>query len=319
MRAAAARAARLCARAAPPRTLPLSVLPSTSSSSSASCYSSVAAQVPPPLAGRVAVVFGVANKWSLAWSVARAWRVAGARLLVACRSDREAAAARKLLAAVTAGAATDAGVEVLVCDVTVEGDVEAVFAHAGHTFGGRVDCVLHAVAAAPPGVLSKPLLEATAEEFAATHMTSAYSLVSIARCAAPLMAPLDESSCPSITSLTYLGSSRAVPGYGAMGCAKASLESATRYLAQELGPRGIRVNCISAPPSNTLSARGIPNFKAMQRAAAGQSFLARQVAQDEVASCATFLAGQGASGITGQVMHVDGGFSAAAATGTSPS
>ena len=131
--------------------------------------------------------------------------------------------------------------------------------------------------------------------------------VSDATDAGELSLPASSSSA-SITSLTYIGSSRAVPGYGVMGVAKASLESSTRYLAHELGAHGVRVNCVSAPPLNTVSARGIPGFKAMQHAAEERSFLPDAVTHDQVADVATFLASDAARSITGQVLHADAGF-----------
>ena len=304
------------------------------------------------LAGKRAVVFGVCNKWSLAWACAQSWHAAGAQLTLVCKSDREKGAVEQLASSLSSPLGTgtsqinenDAGrysglvnfgdcdggavslveeTETLVCDVSDEAAIQAVFARASHNGARPVHCVLHAVAAAPPGALAAPLFEASKEDFLSTQLISAYSLISIARAALPVMeaslldgqeeaAQVSSSSSCSITSLTYIGASRAVPGYGIMGAAKASLESSTRYLAHELGPRGVRVNCLSAPPLNTLSARGIPGFKDMHRAAEERSFSAKAVTHAQVAEVATFLASDAACSITGQVVHADAGFGVSA-------
>ena len=273
-----------------------------------------------------ALVFGVANKWSIAWSIARAWDAAGTNVIMVCRSDREQRTVEKLADELQNNNTSS---PVLICDVTKEKDLALTFQQAHEMFGGTLDSVLHGVAAAPPGSLGKPLHELTLEEFLETQHVSTYSLLATVRHALPLMksttsssssssssstssstspSPSSSPTSPSITTLSYIGSNLAVPGYGAMGCAKASLESSVRYLAHDVGSFGVRVNCISAPPLKTLSSKGIPNFQTMQKHAVKQSCLKRQISHNEIASYATFLASPQASGITGQVVYVDGGF-----------
>lgn len=271
------------------------------------------------LAGQRAVIFGVANRWSLAWAVARAWDAAGAQLTLACRSERERVSVEKLAASLHASGESSSipPPNILVCDVTDENAIQSVFERASNGGNQLIDSVLHGVAAAPSGALSKPLLEASEKDFLSTQLVSAFSLISIARCALPVLRVSEQSdpeadgspcSISSITSLTYIGSSRAVTGYGIMGAAKASLESSTRYLAQELGPQGVRVNCVSAPPLNTLSARGIPGFKAMQQASKERSLFNSSVSHDHIADVTTFLASSAGQSMTGQILHADAGF-----------
>ena len=268
-----------------------------------------------------AIVFGVANKWSLAWSIAQAWDAVGTQVIMVCR-ERDQAAVNKL--ARTLANNTTLLSPVLACDVTQEEQLSSVFEQTKDMFDGELDSVLHGIAAAPPGALGKPFYELTRDEFLSTQEISTYSLVAMARHAFPLMTSSDalaspgsagsppSPSSPSITTLSYIGSNLVTPGYGVMGCAKASLESSVRYLAHDLSPKGIRVNCISAPPMKTLSARGIPHFQTMQAHAIQNSCLQRQVTHDEIASYATFLASAQASGITGQTVFVDGGFNCTA-------
>jgi enoyl-[acyl-carrier protein] reductase I len=266
-----------------------------------------------------ALIFGVANKWSLAWSIARAWDAAGTPVIMVCRSERERVSVDNLAQTLKHNKQLQA--PVLTCDATDDKQLAMVFEQANESFQGELNSVLHGIAAAPPGALGKPFHQLTAKEFLSTQEVSTYSLLAIARHAIPLMAlpcstpsssPSSPSSAttrsPSITTLSYIGANLVAPGYGVMGVAKASLESSVRYLASELGPQGIRVNCISAPPMKTLSARGIPDFHAMQARAIDGSCLQKPMSPDEIASYATFLASSQASGITGQVVTVDGGF-----------
>mmetsp|Transcript_29230 Transcript_29230/g.49270 ORF Transcript_29230/g.49270 Transcript_29230/m.49270 type:complete len:294 (+) Transcript_29230:81-962(+) len=290
------------------------------------------------LAGKIGVVFGAANKRSIAWSVAEAWVNAGARVHVVCQSERFLSSLEKLIVgddknghAASTGSGSIGGVHV--CDVTDEAAISRVFDAICEIDGPRVDAVLHSIAHAPATAMRGTLLDTSAADFASAHAVSAYSLISIARVAAPLLSagaphrgdgsdletqePSFGTPRPgggSITALTYAGSTRATPGYVAMGCAKASLEAAVRGLALELGPPplSIRVNALSPGPISTLAARGISGFTELKAAALAKAPLRRTAMGTEVGAAACFLASDGAASITGQVIHIDGGLSAVA-------
>ena len=295
------------------------------------------------LAGKTGAVFGVANRHSLAWHVARAWRAAGADVAIGFQ-ERSRAAVEAMVAADTA--ASDDGGEggrckpplLFACDVTRDADIDDAFARIGAWApGARLDALLHAVAAAPTAALRRGgLVAVTRDEWHATQDVSAYSLVALARGALPLMASNGDDDATndsndgndgndsdgggggggSILALSYLGAERVVPSYGVLGPAKAALESAARYLAHDLGPAGVRVNCVSAGPVRTASARALPGFAALARGAGGAAPLGRNATADEVARAAVFLASDLASGVTGEVLKVDGGFSTMATAAT---
>ena len=248
------------------------------------------------LTGKCGVVFGVANKRSIAWAIAQAWHQAGARLVFTYQGERLKDNVHQL--AETFGADT----LILPCDVTRDEDIQSVFAQAGQAFGS-ISLVLHSVAFAPREALEGDFVSTSREAFRVAHDVSAYSLVAIAREAAPLM-----TDCGSIVAMTYYGAEKVVPKYNVMGVAKASLEACTRYLAYDLGPRKIRVNCISAGPVNTLAARGIAGFSEMLKIYEARAPLKRNVVPEELGATATFLASDGAAAITGQVLYVDGGY-----------
>ena len=249
------------------------------------------------LEGKTGIVFGVANHRSIAWSVAQAWHDAGARLAFTYQGERMKGSVEELAA--TLGPDT-----ILVpCDVTSDDEIKAVFAKMGEAFG-RLDFLLHSVAFAPRESMSGSFLDTSREDFHIAHDISAYSLVAITREAVPLM-----TQGGSVITLSYYGAEKVVPHYNVMGLAKASLEAATRYLAADLGPRKIRVNCISTGPINTLSARGIAGFTQMLQHHAEHAPLKRGVLPAEIGATATFLASQGAAAVTGQVIYVDGGYS----------
>jgi len=241
-------------------------------------------------------VFGVANKRSIAWAIAQAWAREGARLAFTYQGDRVKENVEEL--AGTFGADT----LILPCDVTRDEDIATVFKAAGGKFG-KLDLLLHSVAFAPKDALEGEFVNTSREAFRIAHDVSAYSLVALARAAAPLMP-----DGGSIVAMSYYGAEKVVPHYNVMGVAKASLEASTRYLAYDLGPKKIRVNCISAGPVNTLAARGIAGFMDMFKHYEAHSPLKRNVTPDELGATGAFLASDGAAAITGQVLYVDCGY-----------
>ncbi len=248
------------------------------------------------LAGKTGIIFGVANKRSIAWAIAQAWARAGATLAFTYQGERLKENVEEL--AGTFGTDT----LLLPCDVTSDEQIDRVFEEAGRKFG-KLHLLLHSVAFAPPEALKGGFLNTSREAFRIAHDVSAYSLVALARGAAPLMG-----EGGSIISMTYHGSVKVIPGYNVMGVAKASLEACTRYLAYELGPRKIRVNCISAGPMNTLAGRGISGFTEMLKHYEAHAPLRRNVLPEELGTTGAFLASDGAAAITGQVLYVDCGY-----------
>lgn len=248
------------------------------------------------LTGKIGVVFGVANKRSIAWAIAQAWKREGATLAFTYQGDRLKENVEEL--AGTFGADT----LILPCDVTQDSQIEAVFSQLGEKYG-RLDLLLHSVAFAPKDALEGDFLNTSREAFRVAHDVSAYSLIALARAAAPLM-----TTGGSIVAMTYYGSEKVIPHYNVMGVAKAALEASTRYLANSLGARKIRVNCISAGPMNTLAARGISGLSEMLKHYELHAPLKRNVLPDELGHTGVFLASDGAAAITGQVLYVDCGY-----------
>jgi enoyl-[acyl-carrier protein] reductase I len=248
------------------------------------------------LAGKIGLVFGVANKRSIAWAIAQAWHRAGARLAFTYQGDRVKENVEEL------AAAFGQDTLILPCDVTRDEEIAAVFAEMRGKFD-RLDLLLHSVAFAPKAALEGRFMETSREAFRIAHDVSAYSLVALARAAAPLM-----NGGGSIIGMSYYGAEKVVPHYNVMGVAKAALEACTRYLAYDLGPQGIRVNCISAGPVNTLAARGISGFLEMLKHYETKAPLKRNVTPDELGATGVFLASDGAAAITGQVLYVDCGY-----------
>jgi enoyl-[acyl-carrier protein] reductase I len=248
------------------------------------------------LAGKIGLVVGVANKRSIAWAIAQAWHEAGAKLAFTYQGER-----LKDNVAELAGV-FGADTLLLPCDVTNDDEIARVFAEVGGKFG-RLHLLLHSVAFAPREALEGDFLGTTREAFRVAHDVSAYSLVALARGAAPLM-----TEGGSIVAMSYYGSRKVVPHYNVMGVAKASLEACARYLAYDLGPKKIRVNCISAGAVNTLAARGIAGFTDMLKHYETHAPLKRNVLPDELGATGTFLASDGAAAITGQVLYVDCGY-----------
>src|SRR2546421_8836658 len=248
------------------------------------------------LAGKLGIVFGVANKRSIAWAIAQAWHKAGARLAFTYQGERLKENVEEL--AGTSGPET----LILPCDVAKDEDIARVFSMVSEKFG-KLHLLLHSVAFAPKDALEGEFVNTSREAFRVAHDISAYSLVALARAAAPLM-----SEGGSVIAMTYYGAKKVVPHYNVMGVAKAALEASTRYLAYDLGPKKIRVNCISAGPVNTLAARGIAGFTDMLRHYEAHAPLKRNLVPEELGATGTFLASDGAAAITGQVIYVDCGY-----------
>src|SRR5437762_9075896 len=248
------------------------------------------------LAGKIGVVFGVANKRSIAWAIAKAWAAAGARLIFNYQGERLKENVEELVGEF--GEQTP----LFPCDVSSNDEIRFFFEKV-RSETDRVDLMLHSLAFAPREALEGDFVSTTREAFRVAHDISAYSLVALVRQAAPLM-----TEGGSIVAMTYYGSGKVVPHYNVMGVAKASLEASTRYLAYDLGPKKIRVNCISAGPVNTLAARGIAGFTDMLKHYEAHAPLKRNVLPDELGATGTFLVSDGAAAITGQVIYVDSGY-----------
>lgn len=247
------------------------------------------------LKDKFGIIFGVANKRSIAWATAQALSEAGARLAFTYQGERLKENVESLTRDL-------AGALVLPCDVMQQEEVEQAFARVREEFG-RLDFLIHSIAYAPKEELEGHFVDTTREGFTTALGVSAYSLAQLARAAAPLM-----TDGGSIVSMSYYGAEKVVPNYNVMGVAKAALEACTRYLAADLGPRNIRVNAISAGPLNTLSARGVANMSTMLKHHAERAPLRRNVLAREVGDTALFLCSPLASGITGEVIHVDCGY-----------
>jgi len=248
------------------------------------------------LEGRHGLVLGIANKRSLAWGIAQAAHRAGARLAVTYQGER-------LQENVTELAAQLRDPLVLPCDVTKDEDVAALAEKVREGFGS-LDFVVHAVAFALREELDGEFVNTSREGYRVAQDISSYSLTALARATAPLM----EGRGGSIVTLSYLGGERVVPHYNVMGVAKAALEMSVRYLAADLGPKGIRVNAISAGPVKTLAASGVHGLSKMLEYHRTHAPLRKTTDQDEVGDAALFLVSSLSRGITGEVIHVDGGF-----------
>ena len=251
----------------------------------------------PLLEGRTGIIFGVANKRSIAWGIAQALSREGMRLAFTYQGDR-------LKESVEALSSTLPGSVLLPCDVTNDAEIDSVFRTLGDTFG-KLDALVHAVAFAPREDLENEFVKTSREGFKTAHDISAYSLVALTRAAVPLMQKAGEGS---VLALSYYGAEKAVEGYNVMGVAKASLEASVRYLASNLGTQKIRVNAISAGPVNTLAARGIKGFTGMLHHHAEKAPLRRNVELEEIGSAALFLISSMSSAITGEIMYVDCGY-----------
>ena len=246
-------------------------------------------------AQKTAVVFGLANKRSIAWAIAQKLQQAGWRLAITYQNERLEQEAKHLIADLPDAAG-------FMCDVASDEQVAKLFDQLKENYG-TLEGIVHSVAFAPAEELKGEFVNTSREGFRIAHDISVYSLVAVSRAAAPLM-----SQGGGIVTLSYFGAEKVVPRYNVMGVAKAALEASVRYLASDLGPKGIRVNAISAGPIKTLAARGISNLGDMLKAHADRAPLRRNVDPGEVGSAAVFLLSPGGSGITGETIYVDCGY-----------
>ena len=251
------------------------------------------------LSGKTGLVVGIANKRSIAWAIARAAQAAGARLAVTYQGERLEENVRVLAAELSDPV-------IVPCDVTDDGQMANVFDAVDREFGG-LDFLVHGAAYAPREELSAPFVQTTREGFRTSLDISAYSLIALSRGALPLM---ERRGGGSILTLTYLGSERVFQNYNVMGVAKAALEAAVRYLAADLGPKGIRVNAISAGPIKTLAASGISGFSGILQHYRDRAPLRRTVETAEIADAAMFLLGPAGRAVTAEILMVDGGYHA---------
>lgn len=249
------------------------------------------------LQGKTGIVFGIANKRSIAWAITQTVAAAGARLALTYQNERFEDKVRELAQQIESSL-------ILPCDVGKDEEVEAVFKAVEREFGG-LDFLVHSIAYAPREDLEGDFVNTSRDGFRLAHDVSVYSLIALAQRAAPLM---EARGGGSIITLTYLGGERAVPNYNVMGVAKAALESTVRYLAFSLGPRNIRVNAISAGPIKTLAAAGVSGFSRILNVVGQLTPLRRNTDPSEVADTALFLCSHLSRGITGEVIHVDSGY-----------
>ena len=248
------------------------------------------------LEGKKALIFGVANEKSIAWSTAEAYRREGAEVALAYAND--AVAKRVIPLGESIGASL-----MLPCDVRSDADLADLFSRVRQNWGG-LDILVHSVAFANKDELKGSFLNTTREGFAMAMDISAYSLIAMAKEAVPLMSGRDG----SIIAMTYYGSQKVFPSYNAMGVAKAALEASVRYLAEAVGPEGIRVNAISAGPLRTLASAGVGGFGQIAGHVAAKAPLRRNIPQEEVAGAALYLGSHLSSGVTGEIHFVDSGY-----------
>ncbi len=249
------------------------------------------------LEGKTGVIFGVANKRSIAWAIAQALHEAGARLAFTYQGERLRENVEELVGAF--------GVETVLvpCDVSRDEQIGRVFEEVGNKFG-KVNVLLHSVAFAPKEALEGNFINTSREAFRTALDVSAYSLLGVARAALPLM----EKEGGSILTMSYYGAEKVVPHYNVMGVAKSALESTVRYLAYDLGGKRIRVNAISAGPVQTLAARGISGFSEMMKVYPSRAPLRRNIETTELGNTGLFLLSDMGSGITGETIYVDAGY-----------
>jgi enoyl-[acyl-carrier protein] reductase I len=247
------------------------------------------------LAGRTAVVFGVANKRSIAWAIAQNLHAAGAKVAITYQNERLRQQAEDLIQSLP-------GADGFQCDVSSDNQIADLFAQLRERYG-KIHTLVHSVAFAPAEELRGDFINTTREGFRIAHDVSVYSLIAVSRAAAPLM-----TDGGSIITMSYYGAEKVVPKYNVMGVAKAALEATVRYLANDLGKQAVRVNAISAGPIKTLAARGISGLGEMLSSHAERAPLKRNVDPDEVGKTGLFLASDLSTGITGETIYVDCGY-----------
>ncbi len=249
------------------------------------------------LDGKKGVIFGVANNKSIAWAIAKRLKAEGMELAFTYAGEILESRVRPL--------AGEAGSKlVLPCDVTKDEEIEKVFETLKGEWGG-LDALVHSVAFAKKEELKGEYLNTSREGFKLALDVSAYSLVALARFAAPLL----EQKGGSIVTMSYYGSEKVIPNYNVMGVAKAALEASVRYLAADLGPRGVRINTISAGPVKTLAAMGISGFRSILDLVEKNAPMKRNITHEDVAGAALFLLSGLSRGVTGEIVHVDSGYS----------
>jgi enoyl-[acyl-carrier protein] reductase I len=244
---------------------------------------------------KTAVIFGLANKRSIAWSIAQKLQQSGWRLAITYQNERLALEAKDLISELPGAAG-------FMCDVTQDAQIASLFTELQKNYG-TLHGLVHSIAYAPEADIKGDFINTSREGFRIAQDISVYSLVAVSRAALPLMA-----AGGSIVTMTYYGAEKVVPRYNLMGVAKAALEATVRYLANDLGPKNIRVNAISAGPIKTLASRGISGFGEMLKVQAERAPLKRNVDAAEVGATAAFLLSDAGSGITGETLYVDCGY-----------
>jgi enoyl-[acyl-carrier protein] reductase I len=245
--------------------------------------------------GRTAVVFGVANKRSIAWAIAQRLQAAGATLAITYQNERMKAEAHDLINSLP-------GAEAFQCDVSNDPEIDQLFAQLQSRYG-KLHTLVHSVAFAPAEEMKNDFLQTSREGFRIAHDVSVYSLIAVTRAAAPLM-----TEGGSVITLSYYGAEKVVPKYNVMGVAKAALEATVRYLANSVGPQKIRVNAISAGPIKTLAARGVSGLGEMLKSHEERAPLKRNVDVNEVGDTGLYLASDLSTAITGETIYVDCGY-----------
>ncbi|KAL3663483.1 hypothetical protein V7S43_011371 [Phytophthora oleae] len=265
------------------------------------------------LQGKRALVVGLMNKHSLAAGITQSLLSSGASVVVSSKTPLSESHIKSCSFQIPEiQESTSPALHFEPCDVESDQSIDQLMQRCGDIFNGELDILVHSVAFAPREAFTNGLLDTSRTAWAQALDISAYSLVALTRAAKPLMLKEGEKKDRSVLALTYAGSAKVVPNYNAMGPAKAALEATARQLAFELGPEGIRVNCLSPGPMNTVSARGIPGISKMRKYAENHAPLRRNSSSQDVGSVAAFLSSDLAAAVTGQTIYVDAGLSSMA-------